>query len=144
MHQAFDRMDSEGRNVITPHDLLSSYDAARHPDVQMGRKSESLVLQEFLDTFDVGSSIEGKITRDDFLEYYLNVAAAMNDDDFMEMIIRKTWHLGDSVSNSSRSAAKEGGLVARTRDALIDNRNDTMTRPSISSGAKFSLFSNVM
>mmetsp|Transcript_4568 Transcript_4568/g.6866 ORF Transcript_4568/g.6866 Transcript_4568/m.6866 type:complete len:185 (-) Transcript_4568:350-904(-) len=134
-------MDREGRNVISPQDLLSSYDAARHPDVQMGLKSESVVLQEFLDTFDVGSSIDGKITRDEFVEYYMNIAAAVSDDDYMEMIIRRTWHLGDAVSNSSRFAAKEGGLVSRTREALQnsnnknDSQHDVVSRPLTASGA---------
>ena len=46
-----------------PSEVVRKYDASRHPDVLNGDKTEDDVLREFLDTFDVGGIVDGKVTR---------------------------------------------------------------------------------
>jgi hypothetical protein len=49
-------------------------------------------LKEFLDTFDQGEK-DGKITPDEFIRYYGNVSASIDDDDYFELMIRNAWHI---------------------------------------------------
>ena len=53
-HAAFDKLDERWNGEIEPSILMSNYDAAMHPLVLSGHKSESEILQEFLETCDVG------------------------------------------------------------------------------------------
>ena len=54
VHQAFDLMDRAGDGAVAPEKLIANFNSAKHPDVMAGVKGEAEVLQEFLDTFDVG------------------------------------------------------------------------------------------
>ena len=59
---AFSKMDPSDSGAIEPEVLLSTYQAAKHPDVVNRKLSEESALREFLNTFDVGSEVEGKVT----------------------------------------------------------------------------------
>lgn len=93
VHLAFDRLDRDGNQVLEPTDVISAYDARRHPDVIAGRRTTDDVLREFLDTFDVGGEKDGKVTRNEFENYYRNVSASIDDDDYFELMIRNAWHI---------------------------------------------------
>ena len=46
---------------VEPVDMVSAYDAARHPAVLAGRQSQDEAMREFLETFDVGGVTDGKV-----------------------------------------------------------------------------------
>lgn len=114
--------------VITVEDLLGVYDASKHHDVIAGKKTETDILHEFLAQFIVKEprkrsvSIDNnKVTLNDFENYYANISASIDDDDYFELMIRNAWRLttgydsclGDnSCDSSSRSSFK---LTSQTR-----------------------------
>jgi hypothetical protein len=49
---AFKRLDKNGNNSIELEDIKGTYNAANHPDVKMGKKTQDEVLYDFLDTFE--------------------------------------------------------------------------------------------
>lgn len=49
---AFKKLDKDGNGYINIDDLKGVYDASKHPDVRLGKKTEEDVLLEFLDTFE--------------------------------------------------------------------------------------------
>ena len=49
---AFKKFDKDGNGHIDIEDLKGRYNAANHPDVKLGKKTEEDVLYEFLDTFE--------------------------------------------------------------------------------------------
>jgi Ca2+-binding EF-hand superfamily protein len=57
---AFDILDKDGNGMVEPQDIITCYNAKKHPDVISRRKTEQQVLREFLDTFDVGGEVDGK------------------------------------------------------------------------------------
>jgi len=64
------------------------YNAKQHPDVKTGKRTEQEILLEFLDTFELHyamqnkdqGSRDGKIEQKEFIEYYKNVGASIDDD----------------------------------------------------------------
>jgi hypothetical protein len=56
-------MDKDGYGMIEPELLLSTYQAAKHPDVVSRKISEDAALRDFLNNFDVGTVVEGQVTR---------------------------------------------------------------------------------
>ena len=91
--QAFAVLDTDQNGIIEPSEVVRKYDASRHPDVLNGDKTEDDVLREFLDTFDVGGIVDGKVTRQEFENYYENVSCSIDDDDYFELCLRNAWHL---------------------------------------------------
>ena len=63
------------------------YNAAKHPDVTSGRRKEGEVLTEWLSTFEVGGTIDGVVTREEFVNYYHNVSASIDLDDYFVLMM---------------------------------------------------------
>jgi hypothetical protein len=101
---AFDILDTDRSGVIEPHELAQRYDPSRHPDVLAGRRTAQQILEEFLETFDVGGEKDGRVTRNEFRNYYTNLAAAIDNDDYFELMIRNAWHIPGGKGWSESSA----------------------------------------
>lgn len=93
---AFQILDSDKSGVIEVNDIEGKYNASKHPDVIAGKRSPSEILREFLDTFDSAEK-DGKVTPDEFCEYYANVSSSIDDDDYFELMIRNAWHMSGGV-----------------------------------------------
>jgi len=65
------------------------------------KRTEDEVLAEFLETFDIHHAMhtgdhklnEPIITFDEFLEYYSNVSASIDDDKYWELMMTNAWKL---------------------------------------------------
>jgi len=70
-----------------------------HPDVRSGKRHEEDVLAEFLDTFDqhhytiAGDLRDVRVTWEEFLEYYNNISASIDDDRIFDLIVKNAWGL---------------------------------------------------
>ncbi|GMI33900.1 hypothetical protein TeGR_g2037 [Tetraparma gracilis] len=104
VHQAFAILDKDGNGFVEPSDIVSAYNAKKHPDVMAGKKTEDEVLREFLDTFDVGGEKDGKATRNEFENYYKNVSMSVDRDDYFELMMRNAWHISGGEGWAANSA----------------------------------------
>jgi hypothetical protein len=57
-----------------------------------------------LDTFDVGGTVDGKVTREEFANYYTNISASIDNDDYFELMIRNAWHISGGTGQAANSA----------------------------------------
>lgn len=89
---AFAILDKDHSGIIEFTDIVGVYDASKHPDVITGKRSQSDILKEFLDSFDCGEK-DGKVHASEWLKYYSNVSASIDDDDYFELMIRNAWHI---------------------------------------------------
>jgi len=92
VEMAFKIMDTDGSGTLELADIMTRYDASKHPDVIAGKRSASEILREFLDTFDGGEK-DGKVDFGEFCRYYSNVSASIDDDDYFELMMRNAWHI---------------------------------------------------
>ena len=104
--QAFKIFDKNQNGVIEMDDIRDSYNAKLHPEVRSGKKNEEEVLAEFLDTFEYqfsllndGKTKDGKITMEEFLEYYNNISMSIKDDDYFEEMIKSVYNLDQRRTN---------------------------------------------
>jgi hypothetical protein len=74
-------------------DIIGLYDASKHPDVISKKRTATEVLREFLETFDVGGEVDGIVTLSEWENYYANISASIDDDDYFELMIRNAWHI---------------------------------------------------
>lgn len=98
--QAFRKLDKDGSGIVDIDDIKGVYNAGKHPDVKSGKKSEDQILCEFLDTFEMHYNMEHgtkdrKITGEEFVDYYSNVSASIDDDDYFDLMITNAWNLNN-------------------------------------------------
>jgi calcyphosin len=93
VYLAFQKIDKDGNGELNLQDVMDVYDASQHPDVMSGKRKPEDVLLEFLETFDVGGEVDGKVTVSEFENYYANLSASIDDDDYFELMIRNAWHI---------------------------------------------------
>ena len=103
--RAFKIMDKDGSGVLDIDDIRQNYNAKHHPDVKAGKKTEDEILYEFLDTFEAHHSDnkedarDGRVSIDEWTEYYNNVSMSIDRDDYFELMMNNAWNLkGDKVT----------------------------------------------
>lgn len=66
-----------------------------------GKKTEDMILQEFLETFETAHSMRNNeapnhvVTKEEFEEYYNNISASIEDDAYFTLMINNAWKLTD-------------------------------------------------
>jgi len=99
--KAFDKLDKNKNGIVEIDDIKDVYNAKNHPDVKLGKKSEEEILSEFLDTFELHYSLlhpgsrDGKISFDEFIEYYNNVSMSIDDDRYFDLMMTNAWNLNN-------------------------------------------------
>ena len=95
VEKAFDKMDTDGTGVVDIDVVKACYDAKNHPDVVSGKRTEQNVLCEYLETFEahhlLGTTKDDvEVTKKEFIEYYKNISACIDDDNYFFLIINTT------------------------------------------------------
>lgn len=86
-------------------DIRGVYNVSHHPDFLQGKKTEDVILNEFLMNFEGPKGRhDGQITEKNFEEYYANVSASIDDDDYFELMIRNAWHISGGTGACANSS----------------------------------------
>uniref|UniRef100_A0A3Q3WCV5 EF-hand domain-containing protein n=1 Tax=Mola mola TaxID=94237 RepID=A0A3Q3WCV5_MOLML len=91
--QAFRKLDKTGDGVITIEDLRGVYNPKYHPKYQNGEWTEDQVFRKFLDSFDSPYDKDGKVTNEEFMNYYAGVSASIDTDVYFIVMTRSAWKL---------------------------------------------------
>ena len=75
------------------------------------------------------------------MRYYTNIAAAVNDDDYFETILRSVWHISQEVSASALAGYKNQLSGVKTESNSLANKlrmaqtmDAAVQRPTSASG----------
>lgn len=91
--QAFKKADKTGDGVINCEDLKGVYNCREHPKYKNGEKTEREVFEEFLNNFEPDQGKDGKVTEEEFCEYYACLGASIDNDAYFDLMIRNAWKL---------------------------------------------------
>jgi len=102
--KAYTIMDTDKSGELDINDIRQTYNAKQHPDVKSGKKTEDEILGEFLDTFEDAfcnmkgheDARDGKITMEEWFEYYNNVSMSIDTDEYFAAMMNSTWNLDGS------------------------------------------------
>lgn len=89
---AYGVLDKTGNGVITIDDIVGTYNVKHDPDVLAGTIPPDQALETFLSQFDTIDK-DGVVSKKEFTDYYRNVSASIDNDDYFELMIRNAWHI---------------------------------------------------
>jgi calcyphosin len=84
---AYAVLDKDGSGQVTLKDIEMAYDTSFHPDCQSGRKTSQEVLKEFMGVWETHKK-DGIVTIEEFEDYYKDMSATIDSDDYFELMIR--------------------------------------------------------
>ena len=99
----FETFDKNRKGYIDLDEIRNAYTPVNHPDVISGKKTQDEVLAEFLDNLQYHFSLLKsdkeqeikKINFGEFLAFFNNISAGIEDDDYFENVIKAGFNLED-------------------------------------------------
>ena len=92
VHQAYKVLDKDGSGQVTIKDIAMASDKSVPPDSQSGRKTREQVLRDFMTVWETHKK-DGIVTIEEFEDYYKDISASIDEDDYFELMIRNAWHM---------------------------------------------------
>lgn len=88
---AFLRLDKNPDGVVTLASLRAMYDPTRNPSVLRGESTASQVEHDFSLAWSFSPEI---ISESDFIDYYCDLSACIDNDSYFELLVRNSWKVG--------------------------------------------------
>lgn len=89
---AFDRLDRSGDGMVTVDELIRACNLHDHPAVRDGTTTAEEAGRALVRAFDTRQA-DGRISREEFEDYYRDVSATIGSDAEFEAAMRKAWDL---------------------------------------------------
>lgn len=89
-----------------------------------GTVSPNEVLTTFLETFDIGGTVENKVTLSEFINYYSNIGCNIENDDYFFMMVSNVWHINEDVV-SSEASGRRSLTVRNDGTQYVEESRDT-------------------
>ena len=105
VHLAFNCMDKDGTGEITADELADAYDFAHAPEVLAGKKSVDQAARDFMKQWDRHDS-NGVVSLAEFEDYYKEISASIDSDDYFELMIRNAWRIAGGEGAAANTANK--------------------------------------
>ncbi|XP_028172229.1 calcyphosin-like protein [Ostrinia furnacalis] len=93
VEQAFKKLDKTGDGVISVDDIRRVYAVTSHPRYMSGEETADLVMSRFLANFEQDGIIDGKVTREEFLNFYSGFSVSIDSDCYFDLMIRQAYKL---------------------------------------------------
>jgi len=90
---AFDKMDHDRDGVVNIEDMKKAYNINYHPAYLNGDVSKDVILKAYLTKFEQNGSVDGRLTREEFTDYYSGVSASIDNDIYFIMLMKSSWKL---------------------------------------------------
>ena len=102
---AFNSLDKDKSGEITVDELIGIYDFTSDPEVKSGKKTIQQASRDFMKQWD-RLNCDGIVTLSEFEDYYKEISASIDEDDYFELMIRNAWRIAGGEGAAANTANK--------------------------------------
>jgi len=103
IRMAFDVLDTDGSGYVTVEEIADVYDVSKNPEVMSGKQTTREALLEFMGQWEDGEK-DGVVSYEEFENYYKEISASIDGDDYFELMIRNAWRIAGGSGNAANTA----------------------------------------
>ena len=91
--KCFNALDGrgDGNGTLSVEDIAPLFNTSEHPAVLAGEKTHEQVVGEFLAAFEGVEGGDGSVSLDEWVAYYEELSASIDDDDYFGSMLEETW-----------------------------------------------------
>ncbi|CAH2075503.1 unnamed protein product, partial [Iphiclides podalirius] len=93
VEQAFRKLDKAGEGAITIDDIRKLYAVESQPRYMSGEETSEVVMNRFLENFEIDGSADGKVTLEEFMNYYSGISVSIEHDSYFDLMMRQSYKL---------------------------------------------------
>ena len=90
--QAYQKLDVNKDGLVKLDDIAKIYDGSKHPEIVSGSANPKDVFMQFMSLWDTQKA-DGIITFDEFCDYYKDVSASIDSDEYFGVMMKAAWKL---------------------------------------------------
>ncbi|KAJ0179732.1 hypothetical protein K1T71_004323 [Dendrolimus kikuchii] len=93
VEQAFKKLDKTGDGHITVDDIKGVYSVNAHPKFMSGEETADTIMNRFLANFEQEGIVDGKVTLEEFMNYYSGISVSIDNDCYFDLMMRQAFKL---------------------------------------------------
>jgi len=108
IEQAWTKLDKYRQGSVSLDSVKDGFQAHRHPDVSVGKKSPDEAITDFLEIYDIHHNVFNNynktpnVSKAEFTEYYRTLGAAFDEDNHFISLVKNCWDLKEEKVDSSQ------------------------------------------
>jgi hypothetical protein len=87
---AYEKLDVNKDGLVKLDDIAKIYDVSKHPEIVNGTMAAKDVYLQFMSLWDTQVP-DGIITFDEFCDYYRDVSANIDNDEYFGVMMQSAW-----------------------------------------------------
>ncbi|XP_041976091.1 calcyphosin-like protein isoform X2 [Aricia agestis] len=93
VEQAFRKLDKTGDGIVSVEDLRGVYRPEAHPRYMSGEETADAIFNKFLSNFETEGIVDGKVTLEEFMNYYSAISVSIDNDCYFDLMMRQAYKL---------------------------------------------------